>query len=779
MHTDIHTGLTTDQVLRSTKNNKTRQVTNLELALTILKGQVFSFFFIILIISGILSYFLGEKIDSIIFFSIATINTLIGFFQEFKANKSTQLLEKMISHTVTVRRNGKLEKIVHTDVVLDDILLLGPGDIVIVDILVLDCVDVFVDESVITGETLPKELKINTELHSGALITSGNVVGQVITVGGENSLMKYAKQISATKKNNSFEKFIKTISKTIVAVTVVCLILVFGINVLFTQGMNFTEYILYSISMLIGVIPESLPLVITIILTREALLLSKEKIIVKKLSVLENLGTMNYFFTDKTGTLTENSLKVKEIVDINNNNLENLLRIISNSTYERIPMSQVFDTAIANKLPTHEESIELKVTPFHSERGYETFQFGTKEVIRGQYTSVLQVTNYIDKNSCIKNCVKYESQGLRVLAIASKNIDDTTYTLEGMITFEDPLKVDAISTYHTLEDELKVNVKVITGDSPEVAKYIGNILKPEAGKDLCYSMTDYSDSKAESIKNYFVYAKCKPEQKSILIDQHISRGVVGFIGEGINDALALRRADIGFVVSNGSDIARQSGDVILLEKSLRPIVEAVKISRQAFVKIRTYLICTLTGNMGTLFSLTAVVIFWQQVPMLPIQILLNNLLTDLPLMFLISDRISNELTKKPVKIEIKKFFYLIMVFAAISSMFDFIFFYFFRNYDISILRTGWFVFSVFAELTLVYSLRSELSIFKAPKISNLLKYALIVCYIIAVSLPFMGFASIFHLVPLTVNQIILLISVTLGYLIINEITKKLFFNKHL
>ncbi|MBC7981782.1 cation-transporting P-type ATPase, partial [Candidatus Parcubacteria bacterium] len=223
---------------------------------------------------------------------------------------------------------------------------------------------------------------------------------------------------------------------------------------------------------------------------------------------------------------------------------------------------------------------------------------------------------------------------------------------------------------------------------------------------------------------------------------------------------------------------RQSGDVILLEKSLSPIVEAVRISRQAFIKIKTYLLCTLTGNIGTLFSLTAVVIFWQQVPMLPIQILLNNLLTDLPLMFLISDRISAELTKRPVKTEIKKFFKLILIFSAVSSLFDFIFFYFFKDFDIEILRTGWFVFSVLAELTLVYSLRSEFPIFKAPKVSNLLKYALIACFAIALILPFTQFGSVFHLLPLTLNQLLVLISITFVYLCANELMKKLLFRKH-
>jgi Mg2+-importing ATPase len=348
--------------------------------------------------------------------------------------------------------------------------------------------------------------------------------------------------------------------------------------------------------------------------------------------------------------------------------------------------------------------------------------------------------------------------------------------LQGAIVFEDPLKSDALSMYQALED-LGVDVKVITGDSLEVAKYVGNILHPKTLNHFAFSMDGWKPDGTNAIEDYFIYARCKPEQKSVLIDEHLDHGVVGFVGEGINDAMALKRADIGFVVSNGSDVARQSGDVILLEKSLNPIVTAVRMSREAFMKIRTYLLCTLTGNIGTLFSLTTVVVFWQQIPMLPIQILLNNILTDLPLMFLISDHISAESVKRPIRDEAGRFFKIIVIFAAISSLFDFLFFFAFRGYDISVLRTGWFVFSVVAELTLVFSLRSELSLFKSPKMSKILGVVLVACYIIAIALPFLSFGSLFKLIPLTLLQIAILIGIAVVYLGANELAKKFVFKR--
>ncbi len=778
--TDIALGLTTQQVRQSPKNIPAHHVSSLEMAITVVRGQVISFFFILLIISGLLSFFLGETIDATIFFIIAGINAVIGFFQEYRANKSAQTLEKMVAHTVTVRRDGILTKISHTDVVLGDIVVLGPGDIAVVDITVRACTDGFVDESVVTGETMPRQITIGDSVPSGATISQGSVVGEVSAVGKESSLMQYAEKIAKIEKSSSFEKFIHTISTTIMMVTVACLLLVLLINVLITHGMIFSDYVLYAISMLVGVVPESLPLIVTIILTREALRLSKQQVLIKKLSVLQNLGSMNYLFTDKTGTLTENNLRVKEVLERESSAYDKLFTIAAGS-YERTPMDEVFDTAIldylnqSGKPVVKEKNQELILSPFQVERGYAIYTFPSGEkVIRGQYRPISALTGS-DSDFC-DTCTRYESEGLRIIAIATAQKDSEKYILQSAVIFEDPLKPDAVETYHQLS-KLGINVKVITGDSLQVAEYVGNILHPAIMEKFAFSMDGWKTDGTNTIEDYFVYARCKPEQKSELIDEHLDHGVVGFLGEGINDAMALKRADIGFVVNNGSDVARQSGDVLLLEKSLNPVIAAVTMSREAFMKIRTYLLCTLTGNIGTLFSLTTVVVFWQQIPMLPIQILLNNILTDLPLMFLITDHISAESVKRPIRDEAKKFFKIIVIFAAISSLFDFIFFFTFRGYDISVLRTGWFVFSVVAELTLVFSLRSELSLFKSPKMSKILGVVLVACYITAIALPFLSFGSLFKLIPLTVFQIGILIGIAVVYLGANELAKKFLFRK--
>ena len=776
--TNVTTGLTSAEVQKRPKNTPAHHVTDIELAAKVFKGQVISFFFILLIVSGVLSLYLGEAVDGGIFFGIAAINAIIGFFQEFRATKSTQALEKLVTHTVTVRRNGQLDQISSFDVVLGDIIIAEPGDIIVADVRVYETKDAFIDESVRTGETLPRQVEKNGVVYAGVNVVQGTIVGQVIAVGKESSIAQYADKIAKVTKNSSFEKFINSVSKYILIFTVGCLIVVFVVNVLVAHQITVSDYILYAVSMLVGVVPESLPLIVTIILTREALALARSQVIVKKLTSLQNLGSMNFLFTDKTGTVTENKLEVQELVDVND--LTNALSTISEGVYERTPMDSVFDTAIKQYLDAkkveHGIPQELVLSPFQIARGYSVYTLPDgSEIIRGQYALVSKACTG-DMSGFTTTCAAVETRGLRSIAFARRDHASQPFHLLGAVVFEDPLKKDAVEMYREIQD-LAIDIKMITGDSTAVATYVGGLLDPRITAEKVYSMDNWKPNSTDDVEKYDIYARCSPDQKSILIDEHLDHGVVGFLGEGINDALALKRADIGFVVNNASDVARQSGDVILLERSLAPIIAAIKMSRKAFAHIRTYLLCTLTGNIGTLISLTAVIIFWKQIPMLPIQILLNNLLTDLPLMFIISDTVGDSIIKRPIRDEAQKFFKIIVIFALASSVFDFIFFFLFKGYDITVLRTGWFVFSVLAELTLVFSLRSELSLLKAPKLSKPLWVILVICYGIVLVLPFTTLGSVFHLVPLTLAQIGILLGVTFVYLFANELGKRVLFDK--
>lgn len=800
--TDTKTGLSASYVQKHLSKKRGHTNENISLIFSVLYSQIASIFFVLLLVSAILSFIFSSSIDGWIFIIINLANVILGFTQEFRASKASQLLESMIEHNASIIRDGTLQQIKSEDVVVGDILLLGPGDVLVADIVNREVYDAYVDMSVLTGESLPIEARVGEKVLSGCSLSSGRLVGQVIAASAENSLRKYSEKLDSIKKNNSFVRFISNVSINILLVTLLSILLVGVFGVLIEGKYGVAEFVLYAIAMLVGVVPESLPLIITLMLTREALSLAKEKVIVKNLSSLQQLGSIKYLLTDKTGTLTENNIRVSDIINIKN--VELCAQKIARAEYERTPMDGSFDTAILAKSDEKRDEDEASkeknntaisgqiakpdVTPFKSSLGYAVFSFDVIDVIRGQFTAVRNeckgltigdIQKYEDIHA------SYENQGLRVIAFASRKktnkgegstngVDSAEeYVFEGLYIFEDPLKPDASHSYHAALG-MGISVKVLTGDSPRVALYVGKELDRSIEPNQVCSLDEVDINKLneEDFNRDTIYARCHPDHKLALIDMHEKHGPVGFLGEGINDALALKRADVGMVVYNASDVARQSADVLLMEKSLNPIIHAIQMSRRVYAHIYTYLLCTLAGNLGTLFSLTAVALLWTDIPMLPVQILLNNLLTDVPLLLLVTDRLSKIDYTKPIDHSAKEFFRQVTIFALISTVFDMVYFFVFKDQDLSVLRTGWFVFSVLCELALVLSLRSTSSMWSAQKISKQLATGLIVCACIAISLPFIPFvAKTFHLVQLAPSSIAIIVTILFLYLTTNETYK--------
>ncbi|MES2623052.1 MAG: HAD-IC family P-type ATPase [Patescibacteria group bacterium] len=763
--TDISSGLTSEYVAIHHEKKRKKGNKSLMLALEILKGQVSSIFFVLLLCSAILSFILGSIVDGWIFVIINLISVLLGFIQEFRASKASQLLESLISHEATVKRDGLIMKVASGDIVEGDICIVVSGDVLVADVLVRESFDAFVDMSVLTGESLPIEVIADQKLLAGCSLASGRMTVQVVSSAEQNSLTAYSDKLSSIKKNNSFTRFVSNISMQILLLALVSIFLVGFFGLVVYEKYTISEFILYAISMLVGVVPESLPLIITLMLTRESLAMYKEKVLVKRLSALQQLGSIKYLLTDKTGTLTENSIRVNQIFDVSD--LTQVADAISLSEYNKSPMDAAFDTAIIahnNTVDTNTE--QPTVTPFKSTVGYASFEFDNTTIIRGQYNAVITASNISpeERKRFDEQYVVFESQGLRAIAFASKKAGESQFVFNGMYVFEDPLKEDAIASYHAIKD-MGIDVKILTGDSALVSTYIGKKLNPD--------MTENSVCSLDKIKvedsgtTCDIYARCQPDHKLALIDIYEKKGAVGFLGEGINDALALKRADVGMVVYNASDVARQSADIFLMEKGLKPILTAISMSRKVYAHIFTYLLCTLTGNIGTLFSLTVVTLFWVDIPMLPIQILLNNLLTDIPLMFLISDNLSKEEYDKPVEHSPREFFKKVALFAFISSVFDMTYFFLFNHYDIEIFRTGWFVFSVLCELVLVLTLRGK------TKMSLSLKIALLSAGALAIALPYLPVISTaFALYPLNPVLMASLAILLVAYFVVNQIVKK-------
>jgi Mg2+-importing ATPase len=789
--TNLQTGLSSSYVRQHRPPKHAAFAGDAEIAWGVLVNQIRSIFFVLLLVSAVLSFYLGNHTDAWIFIVLNAINVILGFMQEFKASKASKTLENMVRHTVTVIRDGQSVSVESEDVIKGDVVLLAPGNVLVADMVARQSLDAFIDESVRTGESAPRSINDGDSLYAGTNVVGGTIVAEVVAAGEESSLMQYGKTLKLVRKDNNFARFVRKVSIYILLITLSCLALIAVVAVAIEHKYTSTSFLLFAIAMLIGVVPESLSLIITLMLTREALSLSREGVIVKNLSALQQLGSIRYLLTDKTGTLTENAIRLVAVHD--EKNLRESISRIAVADYERTPMDAAFDNALLDKV-TSEISGDTPITSlvrrkpavatFSNKTGYAAFDFDDVIIRRGQFESVLKSSTGVSESAAanlLNLYEEYESKGLRVLAFASSLIlrdpmgervsaEKQLFTFNGFAVFEDPLKSDASHSYLATEG-LGIHVKILTGDSVLVSKYVAHQLDRHFDEKNVeelgtHAVAEYS---AEEIERDRVYARCLPEQKLDLIDRHIPHGAVGFMGEGINDALALKRADVGIAVTNASDVARQSADILLTEKSLNPVIRAIQLSRRAYAHISTYLICTLTGNIGTLISLTLVALFWKNLPMLPIQILLNNLLTDVPLILLVTDHLSKSEYSKPIDHSAKDFFKTVFVYGFISSIFDMIYFYIYKDNSVEVLRTGWFIFSVMAELVLVFSLRTKLSMFKAPRLSKTLGIALLLSGLAAlvfVYLPFLN--SEFSLVPLAGHQIGVIALLLVIYVMANE-----------
>lgn len=754
---------------------------NFKLILSILKKQVSSLFFILLVVSAFVSFFAGEKLDGIIIVVIILINTFLDLFQEFKASKATEKLLHLVQTKVYVFREGKLLQVNGNELVVGDIVHFIAGSIVPVDVSVIESVNAFVDDSVRTGETMSKEVKMGDNLFAGAIVSGGKIVAHVVSLLANSSVAKYKEKLEEVKKWSSFNEFTEKVIKYIFIISLATLLIAMFLLVFVLGKYDLAHFFVFAIAMLVGVVPEMLPLIITIILTRESVLLAKNKVIVKRLSSLESIGALRFLLTDKTGTITLNKLRVSYVFD--QSNFWEMSNSVSEGEYERTPLDIAYDEALnasVGKIKTNPKKI-LDFNQFTHESGYAVFILeGGVKVIRGMLNKVLaECKNSKSISGILESARVYESKGMRVMGVAWSI--GGVWEFAGFVAFYDPVKPSSLQSFN-IAKEKGIDVKILTGDSSEVAKSVVDELKIPCTLDNIFSLDKIAvkDLTDEDLLKALVFAKCTPVNKLELMDRYIALGPVAFLGDGINDALALKRADIGIAVDNATDIAKESADIILLEKDLFPVLKSVDMGRKALRNILTYIMYTLAGNAGTFFSLIIASFFYPVLPMLPIQILLNNLLTDLPLMLIITDNPDKYALSHVPHFEPKKILKRVLAFGLISSMFDLFYFQMYKGAGVAEFQTGWFLFSVFAELALILSIRSSRPLWKSPPVSMPLTIGVVLAFIMPFVLIYQnGLASIFKFAPLSNNTLSVLLTMTLVYIFMNEILKYFLRKKNL
>lgn len=781
----------------------------------VLIRQCKSSFIYLLLAAAVLAFFLGETIDSAMIVLFVAINVLLGFYQEYRSEQTIKLLKKYAVSYAKVRRNRKDIVIKAKELVPGDIIRLAIGDKIPADVRFLTAVNLTVDESILSGESLavPKTAELARESvktiyqaenlgFSGTSIVNGTALALVIKTGVDTMAGGIMRLSAQAKHQSGFEKGISRFSAFIIRLIALTLLFVFFVNIFLKKGaIDITDLAIFSIALAVSVIPEALPLVMTFSFSRGALKLARKKVVVRRLSAIEDLGGIDVLCTDKTGTLTRNKLAVSEIFapDKARALFYANLNLAGNQGADEL--LDPFDIALLNSLPKNEkEKLEtyalIGKVPFNPARrrnGALVKNKGQLEyIVRGAPEEIMPLSKNLDEKEIAKIEEWISAQGkngARVLAVAAKkarkydpeNLEALENGLEfiGIISFTDPIKPSTAAAVAQAK-KLGVAVKIITGDSREVAGAVAHKigLIADCEEVICGNelLAMAEDDFASAIEHYAVFARISPQIKYKIIEALEKRHEVGFLGEGINDAPALKIANVSLVVDGASDVAREVADIVLLEKDLKVIVKGIKDGREIIANTTKYIIITLGSNFGNFYAVAIASLIIDFLPMLPVQLLLVNLLSDFPMIAIATDNVDERELETPKKYNIKDIVIIASILGVISSIFDFIVFALFYKISPEVLQTNWFIGSILTELVFIYSMRTKLVFFKTKLPSLLLVLLSVIAALSAVLIPFTQAGQmLFNFYKPSLNHLALIFSVVFTYFIATETVKLLYY----
>ena len=726
----------------------------------ILLRQFKSAFIYLLLVATLISFFLGERLDAFFILLFLVVNAALGFFQEYRAENALQSLKNFVDRKTRVRRDNKIVSVSVSQVVPGDIVILDAGDMIPADGYFLRAESVTVDESPMTGETepvaktagplqeAPADFYGATNIgFSRTTLLSGDAELLIFATGKNTEVGAIAKSMQEAESPSAFEEGIGKFSRFILKLVFATLPIIFVLNfIIHKDTFEFAEFLLFSIALTVSVIPEALPLVTTLSLSRGALELAKRHVVPRRLSAIEDLGSINILATDKTGTITENKLSVSSIWGEETDVLHYALMGPLSDIHANEAQNSVFDKALLHYVsPTLTSTLKgikrIDALPFDPIRRRSTIlveQDGKAFLMmRGAPEVVFAATK---KKMTVAAKAWAEEQGRngsRTLAIAYKEViygvhktieekDESGFMMVGMIAFADPLKPSTKqAVLHA--NKLGVRVKIITGDSREVAGWVGyqaGIIMSQDDVITGEELEKLSpEAKLVAVEKYHVFARTMPLQKYEIIQLLQKNNLVGFLGEGFNDAPALKLAHVGLAVENASDIAQDASDVVLLNPSLEVIIDGIKEGRKIFANSMKYLRATLASNFGNFFALAFASLFIPYLPMLPIQILLLNLLSDFPMISIATDNVDDEELQSPKGYQVAELTSIAIVLGVVSTIFDFSFFgYFVQFDDPAVLQTMWFIGSILTELILLFSIRTALPFWKAKRPANIVMW---------------------------------------------------------
>jgi Mg2+-importing ATPase len=772
---------------------------------------------IMLIVAALLSASLGDVMDTVIILTIVLISSCLGFWQERGAANAVKELLKMVQLHCDVLRGGKKKEITVEEVVPGDLIILSAGDLIPADSLLIVSQELFVDEAAFTGETYPVEKfcgelpsetplsKRSNALFMGAHVISGKASALVIKTGVQTEFGRISSGLQSKAPETDFEKGIRKFGYMLMEITLLMVLIIFAVNVFLHKPV--LDSFLFSLALAVGLTPQLLPAIISVNLSTGARRMAKLQVIVKRLSSIENFGSMNILCSDKTGTITEGKVNLKDTLAINGSHSDKVLQYAWLNASMQQGFHNPIDEAISSGYKGAPDTFKVQAEiPYDFIRKRLTIQVKNETqniaITKGALKVILSICTQVEnadgkvgaiedkRKAILQQYDKLSEAGLRTLGVAYKSGDAAhDFTREdekdmiflGFVTLFDPPKANVAEILSNL-NKLGVKLKIITGDNALVAKSLAlqiGIQKPQilTGAAL-QKMSNAALIHQAPLTD--IFAEVEPNQKErIIVMLRKAGNVVGFMGDGINDATALHTADVGVSVNTAVDVAKEAADIVLLSQDLGVLTKGIVEGRRTFTNTMKYIFMATSASFGNMFSMAGASLFLPFLPLLPKQILLTNLLTDFPEMAISTDRVDDINIQSPQHWDMRFIRRFMLTFGLLSSVFDYVTFgllLLVLHVKEKVFQTGWFIESVVSAILIVLVVRTRLPFFKSLP-GKYLSAATAFILLLVLILPLTPLSPLFGFIriPLTLYGWMLL--VVICYVLAAELTKRWFYRK--
>ena len=770
---------------------------------------------ILLAVAAALSFAVGERTDSAIILVVVIAGGLLGFWQERRAANAVQQLLSLVRTTTTVVRENTPVSVPLEDVVPGDVVVLSAGAKLPADCRLLDADDLFVDESALTGESFPvvkhagpspAEAPLNDRPGAaflGTHVVTGRARAMVVLRGADTEFGRLSARLAAAAPETEFERGVRHFGYLLLQVTLVLTVFVFAVNV--ARHRPVLASLLFTLALAVGLAPELLPAIVSVTLAYGARAMARARVIVKRLSAIEDLGAMTVLCLDKTGTITEGVVRLQSVTDIDGRASDKAFTYAYvNATLQSGFANPIDETIRGARQIDISAYVKVDEVPYDFIRkrlSVVVTESGQRLLItKGAVRSILDICSFVEhadgevepiaqhRDAIERRYASLSADGVRTLAVAYRVLptdasgsraNECELTYLGIVALADPPKPGVEQTLRDLQ-RLGISLKLVSGDNALVAATVARAVGLRAEGVLTGRViTDLNDRALQlRARETDVFAEVEPNQKDRIIHALRATGhVVGFLGDGINDATALHSADVGISVDSAVDVTKDAADIVLLEKDLSVLVAGLREGRRAFANTLKYIFITTSANFGNMVSMAIASLFTGFLPLLPKQILLINFLTDIPSVAVATDRLDPELVERPRRWDNRLIRNFMIAFGLVSSVFDLLTFglllLLVRN-DVDQFRTGWFLESVLSEILVLLVIRTRRPFFRSPIGRGLLVGSIAVA-VGSLALPYVSFGRSFGLVPVSASVLLALAAVTAMYVAASEITKRAFF----